>query len=45
MGSPCGVWPYRTQLIREKVVGKRHKSARDKTERWTGYSLEFCLLA
>ncbi len=28
-----------------KVVEKTHKSARDKTERWSGYLLEFCLLA
>ena len=24
---------------------KKHQSARDKTERWSGYSLEFCILA
>ena len=31
--------------ISRKVVGKKHQSARDKTERWYGYSLEFCILA
>ncbi len=28
-----------------KAVGKKRKSARNKTERWSGYSLEFCILA
>ena len=29
-----------TAILR-KVVGKKHQSAHDKTERWSGYSLEF----
>ena len=35
----------RYTAISRKVVGKKHQSARDKTERWSGYSLEFCILA
>ena len=31
--------------ISRKLVGKKHQSACDKTERWSGYSLEFCILA
>ena len=30
--------------ISRKVVGNKHQSARDKTERWSGYSLEFCII-
>ena len=33
------------QLFRERLSEKKHQSARDKTERWYGYSLEFCILA
>ena len=34
------------QLFRERLSEKKNiKSARDKTERWSGYSLEFCILA
>ena len=33
------------QLFRERLSEKKHNSARDKTERWYGYILEFCILA
>ena len=33
-----------TAILR-KVVGKKYQSACNKTERWSGYSLEFCILA
>ena len=33
------------QLFRERLSEKKHQSARDKTVRWYGYSLEFCMLA
>ena len=31
--------------VSRKVVGKKHNCARDKTERWSGYTLEFCMMA
>ena len=40
----AAIRPMHTAVSR-KVVGKKHKSARDKTERWSGYTLEFCILA
>ena len=36
---------YMYTVISRKVVEKKHQSACDKTERWSGYSLEFCILA
>ena len=33
------------QLFREKLSKKKHQSGRDKTERWSGHSMEFCILA
>ena len=38
-------FPWYNTAISRKVVGKKHQSARDMTERWYGYSLEFCILA
>ena len=29
----------------EKDCRKKHQSVRNKTERWSGYLLEFCILA
>ena len=37
--------PYSIQLFWDRLSEKKHQSARDKTERWHGYSLEFCILA
>ena len=37
--------PFLYTAVSRNVVGKKHKSARDKTERWSGYTLEFCILA
>ena len=33
------------QLFRETLSERKHQSAHDKTERWSGYALEFCILA
>ena len=34
---------FRFTADSRKVVGKKHKSARNKTKRWSGYVLEFCI--
>ena len=33
------------KAISRKVVRKKHQSAHDETEKWSGYSLESCILA
>ena len=38
----CYIYSVKNTTIKI-VVGKKHQSARAKTERWSGYSLEFCI--